>query len=787
RVGAELDFLVLRGSGVESQATLSYAVLADLLDGCLDQVTGDLPDPLCEALEIAVLRRRAPHSEVDPHAVARASLTALTALAQQRPVLVLVDDAHWLDAETARVLAFVMPRLGAARVAVVVATRDEPPRAAVDLAGALRSMPDRRGDRTVVLKPLSPEQISLLLARDAPRALTRGELRRIDEVGAGNPLFALELARSLRESDPGAPLDVPGTLDALIGRRVGGLPASAVAVLATIGLVAKPTRALVGAATGLRDHEVDAALDSGLDAGVITERDGDLAFVHPLIGLAVTTAAPVSALRSAHLRLVDCTTDPEERAVHLARAISRPDADTAAAIEEGAEVARRRAAPDVAAQLGEAALRLTPPENTADRRRRHVATAYHHVAAGSIPSALEHVAYALPLAEEREDIADLEWRQAMFHFLLGDLDAAVEGLRTARRTTTKPELRDELTRRLANMLGWQGRMRDALEDYGRDLERISTSGTAASASALAIRTICCHVLGRPLPADPLTQVRQERELHPETPAHDDPSIRLAAAILTTTDPRSAVQLHESALQQAVTHGDDLGIAWLASRISLASAAAGDWQGAEEMATASLMAAERLASPPALVYALTSVGTQAALLDDATTALDAARRLDPYGAFMFAAPQAALIRGYAAWTDGDATRASELFDTAEQELRELGIVEPTVPFLRWYRSDVLIDAGRLDDATEEADRLLQLGSAVDHTLARAIGLRARARLDSDGFEEALAAHEIIGWPLERALTHYHHGVALRRLRRIRDARTALTEALGAFTGLGASRW
>lgn len=783
-------FLVLRGAGGESSAGLSYAALGDVLGGAeLDLVAHELPEPLREAVEVAVLRRRAPDVEIDPHAVARAALAALSALARARPMLVAVDDVHWLDPETARVLAFVLPRLGTARVAVVLAARDERAVAAVDLDAALRSMPGNRGERTIHLATLSLEQTALLIGREAGRPLTRGELHRVHEVSAGNPLFAIELARSLRQSEPGTALDVPTSLGELIGRRVDGLPGDAAAILATMALVPRPTRALVVTASGRGPEEVDDALDSGIDAGVITEEEGALAFVHPLLALAVSNGAPASVLRAAHGRLSRIAIEPEQRAAHLARAVTGQDADTAALVEEGADVARRRAAPDVAAQLGEAALRLTPAIDTAALRRRHVATAYHHVAAGSLAAALEHVSAALELATEREDLADLEWRRAMFHFLSGDLDRAIDGLRLARDTTAKSELRDELTRRLATMLGWQGRMRDALKEYGEDLERISATGGPAAATALAIRIICCHVLGRPLPADPIELVQQERARHPDLPAHDDPSIRLAAAILTGTDAQSAAAILETARQRAEEQGDDLGIAWLSSRASLAQSAAGDWPRAEEMATAGLRAAERLASPPALAYALTAVGAHAALAGHEAAALDTARRMDGYGFFMFAAPQAALIRGYVAWIKGEIDEGVAFFDEAERDLLSLGIVEPTLPYLRWYRTDLLIDAGRPDDAAEEAARLLRLGDELGHTLASAIGHRARGRLDEDParFETALALHDIHGWPVERAVTQYHHGVVLRRLRRIRDARTALTSALDGFTQIGAADW
>ncbi|GAB3851107.1 LuxR family transcriptional regulator [Nocardioides maradonensis] len=789
RLAAARGFLVLRGAGVDLPGVRSYAALADLLGQALDEVGPELPDPLRDSLEVAVLRRRAPEADTDPHAVARAFLTALGLLARSRPVLVLVDDVHWLDTETARVLAFALPRLGGMRVAVVLAARDEPSLAPVDLAGALRSMPGGRGGTTLRLSALDLDQVALLAACDDGRPLSRGELQRVHEASGGNPLFALELARSLRQSAPGVPMGVPTSLSDLIGRRVRTLPAEATAVLATMALTTRTDRALLGAATGQADEDVDAAVDLGIDAGLVSEQGGVLAFTHPLLRLAVAGAAPPSLLRAAHRRLADLAEDPEQRAAHLAEAVRRPDAEVAGLVEAGAALARQRAAPDVAARLGEAALRLTPPTDTDDLRRRHVDTAYHHVAAGSVPTALEHLEAALTLASEREDVADLQWRRAMFHFLRGDLDAAIEGLRLARATTERAELRDELTRRIATMLGWQGRMRDALEEYGDDLHRISATDTPAAAMALAIRTTYSHVLGRPLPADPLDQVRQRRRLHPDLPSHDDPAVMLWFAILTTTDARSAANVFESARLRAEEQGDDLGIAWIASRVSVAELLAGDWARAGVNARSSLLAAERLGGPPALISALTAVGVHAALAGDAARALDAAARLDGYGAFLFSAPQAAVIRGYLAWVDGDLDDAVSSYEEAERELGPLGIVEPITPLLRWLRADVLIDAGRTDEAAEEAERLLRLGDTTGHSLASALGHRARGRLDEDParFEAALALHEAHGWPFERALTSYHHGVVLRRARRVRDARAALTEAADTFTRLGATGW
>jgi hypothetical protein len=111
--------------------------------------------------------------------------------------------------------------------------------------------------------------------------------------------------------------------------------------------------------------------------------------------------------------------DAEQRAQHLVRAANGPDEAVAAAIEEGATLARARGAPETAAELAEAATRLTPPEQADHTRRRLVAAGYHRVTAGEIHRGREHMAAAVARMTAGPERAEIQWRLAMLTFLDG--------------------------------------------------------------------------------------------------------------------------------------------------------------------------------------------------------------------------------------------------------------------------------------------------------------------------------------------------------------------------------
>src|SRR3954465_14225064 len=192
---------VLRARGVQSEAHIPFAGLFELLRPALASLER-LPAPEAGARESALALR--PASAHDRFAVGAATLSLLAAYAETAPVLVLVDDAHWLDGSSADALRFALRRLMADPIAVLLSVREDEPSL---LDGA--DLPELR------LGGLTGAEAAELLpgrgaAGPAPPAAA-GRAARLQRATAGNPLALLELAGDARElalAPEGAPVRV---------------------------------------------------------------------------------------------------------------------------------------------------------------------------------------------------------------------------------------------------------------------------------------------------------------------------------------------------------------------------------------------------------------------------------------------------------------------------------------------------------------------------------------------------------------------------------------------------
>jgi hypothetical protein len=116
--------LSARSSGAET--ALCFAALVDLFDEVAVEDLTTLPDPQRRALEVALLRRDPGDEPAGPHAIGLGLLGAFRELAGGNGLLVALDDAQWIDAGSAEVLAFALRRPGAARVRVLHSRRRGP-------------------------------------------------------------------------------------------------------------------------------------------------------------------------------------------------------------------------------------------------------------------------------------------------------------------------------------------------------------------------------------------------------------------------------------------------------------------------------------------------------------------------------------------------------------------------------------------------------------------------------------------------------------------------------------
>ncbi len=799
-VSAASGVRVLRARCVQTESALAYAGLADLLGGWMHAVAGELSPPQRRALEIVLLRADAGPDVVEPHVVGRAALEVLRLLAVQVPVLIAIDDVQWLDPASARTVTFTFRRLDTAPVGVLVTRRATRATDGPWPLGLDEAVPATRRDR-LVLGPLGAGDLDVLIEKRFGEPLSRAVRSRVLSAAAGNPLYALELVAAQRRSGRwvGDPLMVPARLEELLADRLGQLPVAVAEPLAAVASLATPTVALVVAALG---EGARAGVDHALDADVLRVEEGRLWFSHPLLGVAASNRVAPSARRALHARLAASVSDGEERARHLVHAVDGPDAAVAAAVERGADLARARGAPEVAAELAEAAVRLTPVERLDDIRRRCVAAGYHRVTAGEVGRGRAHLAAALDGAPPGPTRAELLWRLGMLTHLDGDLGQAVELLEAARAEAGDDQrCAVNATRRLAELYGWQGRLDDSLRCWRTALESAEATGDQRAELETLADVYCLPpvLTGAIALADLLGRIeRLARTAGPFAP-HEDPEGALAMLHFLLGDTAAAACRMERVYQRAVEHGEEMGQAGAASCLVQVELAAGRWQRARRLAEETTLAARRVPVVRSFgmdLYAVALVEAYHGSVNAARAAAVALIELGERRGLVWLVLQGRAVLGFVALSCGDAHGAHTECGSVLNHLRELGIREWGWVHLAWSELDALVELGELGEAAALADELWSHGEAVDRPLALATAARGRglvraARGDLAGaraeLERSLVEHDRLGWPFEQARTLLVLGVILRRAKYKRAARETLQRALAIFDGLGARLW
>ena len=211
---------VLGARASDAEAQLSFAALTDLLEDVDGDAVASLPAPQLQALEVALLRAVPGSASSEPRAIAFALLNVLRAQAARRPVLVAVDDVQWLDPASSEALTFAARRLEGDAVRFLLARRPGP-------LSPVEQALERRGLERLQVGPLGMVPMRRLLIEHLGLSVPRQLLRQIVEATRGNPLFAVELGRTLAASGlpaVGEEIPVPDVVEDLLGTRVAGLP-----------------------------------------------------------------------------------------------------------------------------------------------------------------------------------------------------------------------------------------------------------------------------------------------------------------------------------------------------------------------------------------------------------------------------------------------------------------------------------------------------------------------------------------------------------------------------------
>jgi hypothetical protein len=273
---------VLRATGLQGEAELAFAGLHQLVWPLRDFI-----GQLAEA-QSAVLHGVLGAAAGQPPGrflVGAATLELLAAAAEERPLLALVDDAHWLDGPSAEAITFAARRLHADPIALVLAVRDAPPTAF-----------DRSGFTELPLGGLDTEAAGTLLDSGGPLARrVRAEVMRIAQ---GNPLALLELPHALAGQQTGTeplyePVPLTPALEDAFLARVRALPAPGqrLLLLAAADSTADPAVVLPAA----RHLDIQAGdIDAVEAAGLLRLTATEVSFRHPLVRSAVYQSAPFS-------------------------------------------------------------------------------------------------------------------------------------------------------------------------------------------------------------------------------------------------------------------------------------------------------------------------------------------------------------------------------------------------------------------------------------------------------------------------------------------------------------
>src|SRR5262245_1228890 len=408
------DFRVLRAVGIESESMLAFAGLMQLVRPILAALD-EVPPAQAAALERAL--GLAESGEVDPFLVYSATLHLLAAAGDERPLLCLVDDAHWLDPESAEAILFAARRLEADRVALLFAVRRGEGRRLVT-----------RGIEDVELGGLDDVAAGELLDRSSEGVLAPVVVRTLIAATAGNPLALLEVPQVLSTGQRvgSEPLDDPVAVGERVERaflsRARSLSAEAWWVLLLAASSDGEDLAPVARAAG----DAVATLDEAEAAGLATVRGDRLVFRHPLVRSAIYSDAAASERRAAHAALAEALgeDDADRRAWQLAAATIGADAEIARVLDGAAERAHQRGGVAAEARLLARAAMLTPDHAERVPRLLRAGIAAHD--AGHGDEAMSLLEEGLALVDDPLTSADLNLARAYVLRAQGRLEECVD-------------------------------------------------------------------------------------------------------------------------------------------------------------------------------------------------------------------------------------------------------------------------------------------------------------------------------------------------------------------------
>ncbi|PRX99719.1 helix-turn-helix transcriptional regulator [Allonocardiopsis opalescens] len=771
---------VVRGAGVESDSELAYGGLHQLLFPHLDRLDA-LPAPQAMALRCAF--GLAEGDEANRFLVSAGTLSLLADLAEDAPLLCVVDDLQWLDQGSVEALLFAARRFVADPIAMLFAVRET-------------SVPfEIAGVEVVELSGLAAPDAARLLDDHAPELVGPARTRVLAESG-GNPLAIIELGSSqlaageVDESDPAEqvrPLPVTRRVQESFRRQIVELPdptqrallvaaADTAAPLATILHVLESLGGVLGdLAPAERDR--------------LVRIDQQIAFRHPLVRAAAYHDAPVHRrieVHRAYAEALRADADADRRAWHLAAATTTPDEAVAAELERAAERAWHRGGATAVSAAYERAGRLSADRELKARRIARASQAAFD--AGKADRAARLAAEAIALTTDPGVRADAIYTRGAVEYERtsprADAELTIEAAAFMR--DTDPE-RAALTLFEAAHAARHGAAHDLLQ-RAAELMRGFTPPREWASVVAALLGWAELFAGRPeLAVGPM------RDLHTAARGGgNDLMHRITAGFggLMIADDDGVVGHTEDMLAEVRATGALGWVPYTLNVLAVARLLRGEFADARACVAEGAAVSEELGNTTEhLAHRSVEVWLHAVSGDEercralAEEVLPRARARHRVNAEI------------AVWglgmLDLSARRFGEAFDRLErvsQGPASRDLLMRAVPDL----VEAAVRKGVPDRVEGPLAAFRHWAEQVDRPVATGLALRCRALLAGDDaadalYAEALRLHERHGGPYERARTHLVYGEWLRRRRRRTEARAHLAAAVSAFEGIGAQLW
>jgi DNA-binding CsgD family transcriptional regulator len=774
----ERGMSVLTATGVQSEADLPFAGLHQLLRPVRGRVT-ELPAVQRAALDAAfgLTGEDAP----EHYRIAMAALDLLSEVATNAPLLLVVEDAQWLDRPTSEALAFVARRIESDPIILLAGIRD-----------GYSSVLGDAGLPELRLAGLDDVKAAELLDAVAPE-LPRTARSRILREAAGNPLALLELPALVRDYEderwsPG-PLPLTERLERAFAARVSELPDQTRLVLLVAALDdGDEIDEILSTASGIAGRTLGREVASpAVDARIIEVGLETFRFRHPLIRSAVAQSAGIAGRRRVHEALADVLADqPDRRAWHRAALLSGEHEDIALELERAAARAQRRGAIAVAVSALRRAGELSEPAN---RSRRLLGAARLAVELGRRD-------VVVPLLDEvsQLDLSELErarvtWiEETALTRPLGGVGRFTSLIAAAERAGAAGyhDLHVDLLWLVASSAWWVDPGPEARELL------IEASSRLGHADAKDPRVFAVHAYADPAghAAGVLARLRREAA---QEPLDADAARFFGPAALVV----GAFDLGSEFLAAAVdglrTEGRLGHLPRLLTLYSSMAARRGDWEVAITAGDEAKRLAEEFAEPQWAAAADTAISIVAAMRGDEQRAELLAARAEavaaPVGANITMA-FAQFGRVLAALATGRHTEAyayaERLFDPGDTAYH------PVIS--SWLIADLAeaavhvdrLDAARALVGQVEAMAGGEPGAWIALALGHARALVAEPDEARERFDEALAS-DLSRWPFQRARIQLAYGQWLRRRRQVGDSRAVLRAARDTFDALGCQRW